>query len=158
MENDDLFVDDDEEMGDAAAAAPPKGASKKGGKQPSKKSSKQVKSPAKAEAKAKPKSEPEKAVTVTDDSQSISLMLASILVIAAFVVGFAAGGLLFGQSSSSDGSQFIGPSTPSGMPGGAPSGSAPAGPLSEDEVQKGLPKGHPQVPDGSTTPTENPSK
>ncbi len=158
MENDDLFVDDDETTEEEVQKPAPKA---KGSKQPVKKAKKPE--PVKTAGKKNPPAQkPLASATVnvgTAEDSSISLMLASILVIVAFVVGFAAGGLLLGSNSSAqpEGTQAVGVPQGTSVPGGVPGGTnTDAGPLTQDQVQKGLPKGHPQLPSGTATGTAAP--
>lgn len=156
---DDLFLDDDAEE---AAPKPKSGA--KGKKSPAKPKA----GAQKAAAKAPPKAEkaPEEP---RDESQTISLMAASIVVICAFVAGLAVGGLIFAapqQPQVTPGGATGGNVAPggttggTGMPGGIPGGGQAAPPLSQQQQGGGLPKGHPTVPGatpgGGTTKT--PSK
>lgn len=155
MEDDELFLDD-EELADLSDKPKPKSKSK------SRKTPAAAKSAPAKQVKKPVKSAPAPVVAATADTQSVSLVVASVLVIAAFVIGFVVGGLVLGGGSTPQSSgQFL---TNTGTGGTLPGGTAPAKPLTQQQLQKGvkgLPKGHPQIPGatgGTTTPKAKTSK
>jgi len=150
---DDLFLDDEAEE----TKPKPKSKAKSKGRAKAKKTSSGAKSTV-AKASAKESAKEEKAPPAPrDESQSISLMAASIIVISAFIGGLAIGGLIFSSPQQQPSpvetqGQTIAPGQ--SMTGG----SQQAPPLSQQQQQQGLPKGHPTVPGQSGATTQSPSK
>lgn len=136
MADDDLFLDDEAE--ETAPKPKPKPKAKSKGKGGAKKSSSAEKS-AKVSKAEESKVKKESVAMPADDSQNISLWAASALVICAFVIGFAAGGIIFGGGSQPA-------TTPTPATGGLPGGGTQAPPLTQQQQQGGMPKGHPAVP------------
>lgn len=150
---DDLFLDDEAEETKPKPKSKPR---PKSGAKAKKASSGTKSTEAKTSAKG-PAKEEKVPPAPRDESQSISLMAASIIVISAFIAGLAIGGLIFSSPQQQPSpvetqSQTIAPGQ--SMPGG----SQQAPPLSQQQQGQGLPKGHPTVPGQSGTATQSPSK
>lgn len=144
MTEDDLFLDDEAE-GKAAAEKPKQ----------KKATGKKASAGSKAVAAKKPVKTELAPVEPLDESQTVSLMATSILVVCAFVVGFAAGGWVFGanQQPSLSEEQLSVPGATS-----APGTGQTAPPLTQQQQGKGLPKGHPAIPGAGGKSTKTKSK
>lgn len=144
MEDDDLFVDEEDELTELASEKPKVKAKAK--PKAKKTSDAAAKSGGPRQAEKRPAKTPVGVALEPSDTQSVSLMAASILVIAAFVVGFIAGGVVLdGQTQQPATEPIAVPGTSSGTGSELPGAGQSAKPLTQQQLQKGLPKGHPKV-------------
>lgn len=150
MSDQDFFFDDEPETKTASK----KGAAQKGGTAKAKPS--QAKNAPARTGGSKPAPKGKAQEAVVDGETSFTLSVVILIAIIALLVGLI-GGVLIGKSLSPGvvyTQEDTGTAAPGGMGGMGSGGTAPT--LSDEQIQGGMPSGHPPLDEGSAESTATP--